>query len=282
MIKLRVNPLFLLILVLFFLGGMIKDLIIAFSLVFLHELVHMITARKAGFKVGKIELFPFGGVAEYSGLIEMEPWQEIKVAFAGPLFNLILAGFFLIIQYLGLKAEIYTLLFKYNFMIGIFNLIPALPLDGGRVLRALLANKFGFKKGTLIAIKTAKTLAFIGGVIAVLVIIFNISNVWFLLLAFFVYGASIKEKEQVIYRLLEYLIHREEIVKDFKVKPVLHQVVRGSLNVRDIIYHINPTKYNVFYVLDSDLKITGIITETKLVHSFFQLNNKDLKVIDIV
>jgi stage IV sporulation protein FB len=76
--------------------GIFWESIIAFSLVFVHELVHSYAAHKLGYDILRIEIFPFGGVAEYLGLVAMEPLNEIKIAIVGPLFNLITAVVFFI------------------------------------------------------------------------------------------------------------------------------------------------------------------------------------------
>ncbi len=281
-LSLRVNPLFLLILILFILTGMFMEVVVAFILVFMHELVHLIAAYRAGYSIRRIEIFPFGGVAEYSGLIEMAPWQEIKIALAGPLFNLILAGFFILVEHKLGASALTSLIIKYNLLIGGFNLLPALPMDGGRVLRAILVNKLGFQKGTLWAVKFAKKMAVIGVIAASIALVYNLANVMVLFVGFFVYGAALKEEKQIVYRLLNYLTHREEIIRDFKVKPALNQVVRGELSVGEVVYFINPTRYNLFYVLDPEMRLAGILTETRLVNSFFRMKDKEIKVIDLV
>ena len=101
-LTIKVNPLFLLVFFLFFLLDMMAEALVAFGLVIIHEFAHLIMAYSAGYKVGRIEIFPFGGMAEYSGFLEMEPWQEIRVALAGPVFNLFLPFcfiFFFILVY---------------------------------------------------------------------------------------------------------------------------------------------------------------------------------------
>ncbi len=289
-VTLRVNPLFLLVVSLFALAGMLIEAIIAFLLVVLHEIIHLIVARHYGYNVNKIELFPFGGMAEYSGLLEMEPLQEIKIALAGPLFNLFLGVLFYFLMIEGfipsksiiLNPDIINLIIEYNLVIASVNFIPALPLDGGRVLRALFVRKMGFKKGTNLAVKIAKIIAFIVGFSGFIILFFNQSNIWILVLSFFVYGAALKEEKQIVYYLLSYLTHREKIMQEVKIRELAAQVVRDELTIREVLYTINPIKYNLFFVIDKGCSLQGILTETELLGSFFRQQNRELRLVDVL
>ncbi|QTL97264.1 hypothetical protein GM661_04345 [Iocasia frigidifontis] len=279
---LRVNPLFLLVLLLFFFVGMIKEALIAFTIVFLHELIHIIFARYLGYSFTRLELFPFGGMAEYKGLLEMEPIKEIIVSMAGPMANLLAFAFLLFYQLTTHKQnEILQIFINYNLIIASINLIPALPLDGGRVLRGLLVLKIGFKRGTLAAVKISKYIAFICGIFALLAIVLARSNIWILCLAFFVYTAALKEEKQILYYFLRFLTQRSDFLGDMKVKELAGEVVDISLPVREAVYYINPSRYNLFFVVDKG-DISGIITETKLLKTYFCHHKKDILIKDIL
>lgn len=282
--ELKVNPLFLLVFLVFAWAGLFAQAVVAFSLVFLHELVHWLIAARAGYRVRKIELFPFGGMAEYDGLLEMEPGQEIKVALVGPLFNLVLALLFYLLISRGLiiKHQIVDLLYEYNLLIGCFNLLPALPLDGGRILRALLVQRLGFQRGSIQAVRIAKTLAVIGGIIGVIVLVLNRSNIWFVFMAFFVYGAASQERKQLIFYLLSYLTHRREFVRELRVKEIDAHIVKDDLSLKEVLYSINPGRYNLFFALDQRFQLAGILTESQLITSFFAQTERELSVSDLI
>lgn len=115
----------------------------------LHELAHSVVARMHGLKIAGITLFLFGGVAELESE-PSDPVTELRVAIVGPLASLCLAGLFwssaLIARILGLGpsvAVVLSYLALINLILALFNLAPALPLDGGRVFRALLWRKTG-------------------------------------------------------------------------------------------------------------------------------------------
>ena len=134
-----------------------------FVFVALHELAHSVVAQRYGLRVRGILLLPIGGIASLERMPE-EPRKEAAIAVAGPAFNLVVAGilFAFITWHPGITFDIVkleanptpfakgiVLLFQVNFMLGAFNLIPAFPMDGGRIFRAILgASGMSFMKAT--------------------------------------------------------------------------------------------------------------------------------------
>lgn len=181
--------------------------LLLFLCVVLHELGHAFTAKFFHISTKKITLLPIGGVASLEKIPE-KPEQELLVSIAGPLVNLLIAFvlfLFLPIQYyMGLDAEnlaallesprLDTLLFYLwiaNIMLVVFNLIPAFPMDGGRVLRALLAMFMGRLKATELA-------SGIGRAIAVLFLILGLFyNPFLVLIALFIYVGAYSENQMV-------------------------------------------------------------------------------------
>jgi Zn-dependent protease/CBS domain-containing protein len=148
-------------------------IIILFSIVVLHELGHALTAAKFGIRTRSITLLPIGGVATMESMPD-KPWQEFLVAIAGPAVNVGLALIcFALLQIFPqpetseiIPESLLTRLFYVNVGLAIFNLLPAFPMDGGRVLRALLAMRLDFAKATKIAANIGKgfaiLMAFVG------------------------------------------------------------------------------------------------------------------------
>ncbi len=274
MVRIKINPLFLLTAFLFVIVGLYLEMLLAFCIVFLHEIAHVIMAKIRKYKILKVEIFPFGAMAEYQGLLEMDPVSEIKIALAGPFLNL----FFAVVGwFIGLE-----LFFKYNLIIALFNLIPALPLDGGRVLRAILVKKYGLKTGTKLAVKAARFFAVAGFIIGLIGLLRNESNLLVLFIAFFVYGAAVKEKNNLFYNIYSYLSKRKDYIKRQQVKNVFCRVIRENILLKDVISIIIPDKYNIFYVLDSDSKIIAMLSETNLLDAFFSQKDKVTRIIDII
>lgn len=157
----EINLSFLLLLGLVFIayGGLIGVVIVclAFGSVLLHELGHAIVARRLGVHVSGIELGFFGGAAKMVQLPRTAN-HELAIAAAGPAVSLMLGG-----AGLGLAALTHIPLFAMigwiNLVIAGFNLIPALPMDGGRILRALLTRKMDFVRATDLAVDVARVVA---------------------------------------------------------------------------------------------------------------------------
>ena len=165
----EVNLTFLLMLgaVLLWMGGLpgVFVVLLAFASVLLHELGHALVARRLGVRVAGIELHFFGGAAKMADQPRSSR-DEIFIALAGPAVSFALAGLGWAL-YAATGATFFYLIGWINTLLGAFNLIPAMPMDGGRVLRALLTRRFSFFKATDIAVKVARGFAIVLGIYGV-------------------------------------------------------------------------------------------------------------------
>jgi Zn-dependent protease len=145
-------------------------LCLAFGSVLLHELGHALVARRLGVHVSGIELSFFGGAAKMMQLPRSAN-HEIEIAAAGPAVSLMLAGVGLglgAVLHGPLLGPLFWAIGSINLVLAGFNLIPALPMDGGRILRALLTRKMGFVRATDIAVKVARVVAVGFGIVGLL------------------------------------------------------------------------------------------------------------------
>lgn len=140
-------------------GGLLGVFVVslAFGSVLLHELGHAVIARLLGVHIAGIELGFFGGAAKMEG-IPRRPNHEIAIAIAGPIVSLVLAGVGLGLGAL-VHSELISMLGWINLVLAGFNLLPALPMDGGRILRAFLAKRTSFVRATDQAITVARVFA---------------------------------------------------------------------------------------------------------------------------
>jgi Zn-dependent protease len=122
-----------------------------FGSVILHELGHSMAARMYGIRTRDITLYPFGGVAAIESM-PRNPKHELVIALAGPAVNGVLFAFFLF-AFVFAGGSLFATLAAMNLIMGVFNLIPAFPMDGGRVLRALLVQRMGWFQGSELAIR---------------------------------------------------------------------------------------------------------------------------------
>lgn len=139
---------------------------IAFGSVLLHELGHALVARSLGVPIGGIELHFFGGAAKMVGMPKNEN-HEIAIAAAGPVVSFALGGIGALL-YTTTGLAVFGLFMWVNVMLGTFNLVPALPMDGGRIFRALLTKRYSFFRSTEIAVMVARGFAVLLGVYGLL------------------------------------------------------------------------------------------------------------------
>jgi Zn-dependent protease len=151
-------------------GGVaaIAVVLLSFASVVLHELGHALVARHLGVNVSRIELHFFGGAAQMTDQ-PRSAGDEIAIAAAGPAVSFALAGLSLLLaQVTG--AWLFQLLAWINLILGAFNLVPALPMDGGRILRAILSRRMGFLRATETSVVVARVFAVALGVFALVTV----------------------------------------------------------------------------------------------------------------
>lgn len=174
-----------------FLGGLALTALL-FGSILLHELGHSVIARRRRVPIEGIELHLFGGVAKMTAP-PRSPADEIAIAIAGPLVSLALAAVFLAGTFaLGASAPTWMAwIGGVNLLLGLFNLLPALPMDGGRVFRAILAKRKGLVPGTKLAVKVSRFIA------AMFVVIGVLWNPWLLALAVLIWVLGSSELAQM-------------------------------------------------------------------------------------
>ena len=211
-----------------------------FVAVLIHELSHSLVAKRLGAKVREIVLFIFGGVASIEKLPK-EPKKEFTIAIAGPLASLILSLFIF-------APNRFLHIFGYfNLILAIFNLIPAFPMDGGRVLRSLLAKKFGYIRATMISANVGKALAIFMGIFGLLY------NIWLTLISFFIYIGAVEEEKAVT---LEGLLSNYKVGEVMTPNPIC---ITPDTRVRDVINLMLKRKH-LGYPVVKDGKLIGIVT----------------------
>lgn len=270
-IRIVLNPFFLVLLALLGIAGYLPHGVVLFGIVFLHELAHTIVAFAYGMPLSSIELLPFGGVASSEGFQNPDPFAEAMVALAGPLTNGVLCLLALAVApYRVIPAMWHGYFLRANCMLGLFNLIPALPLDGGRVLRGYLALKIGYRRATERAALIGRVLAVCMGFAGGLGFYFGHINISLLVLAIFIYISAGREQRMAGYVFVRYLARKKQELEEFGVLPTEQLVAYGDVPVKDIVRHFVPKRYHIVLVMDEAGDIIGFATEMEVVNSFFE------------
>ncbi len=194
-----------------------------FCFVTLHELCHSIVAQKFGIRVKEITLLPIGGVASMAKMPD-RPSEEFFISIAGPLLNIAVIVIFYFPLYFLLGPSVlysfftkgpsihtwsHVLVYIYwiNLILAVFNMIPAFPMDGGRILRSIMARRMGYQKATRIAVNFGHIFALIFGYLG-----FIHWNIILIAIAVFIYMAASSEELQVDIR---------ETLKKFMIKDII-------------------------------------------------------------
>jgi len=234
-------------------------IVLVFAGVLLHELGHSLVARHYGEHVQDIMLLPIGGVSRTE--IPEDPKQEIVMAFVGPLISLMLGALFFLISIAlnysldfmdfvrgqgSITENLIPILFYVNIMLGLFNLAPVFPMDGGRVLRGILSLTMEPIRATRIAVG-------IGQFIAILMFFFGIFYDWWLaLIAIFLYfGAEAEEQGTILHRLLHRVPARAVMLEHF-------ESVSPGDSLGNLVEKLCHSSQDDFPVLDSG-RLVGLL-----------------------
>jgi Zn-dependent protease/CBS domain-containing protein len=238
-------------------------ILLLFLCVLLHEFGHALAARRYGIPTPDITLLPIGGVARLQRMPD-KPSQELVVALAGPAVNVVIAlilalllgrttGLAELAQLEDPRVSLLAKLLSVNIALVVFNLLPAFPMDGGRVLRALLALRLDYVRATQIAASIGQGFAFLLGFWGLF------TNPLLIFIAFFVYlGASQEAKVVQMRELAQGLPVSAAMVRDIKTLPL-----EAKLN--DAVDVLLSTSQHDFPLLDENSKVYGILTRDTLI-----------------
>lgn len=256
-------------------------IILLFACVTLHEFGHAVVAQRLGVNVRHITLMPLGGVASLEQMPE-KPLHEFLIAIAGPIVNFVIALLLLPVLILtGRLVELLspdvlnavttgmatpsllnliTYLFFINITLGLFNLLPAFPMDGGRILRALLGMTMSNVQATRIAV-------FIGRIIAILLALWGLSQQTLipLLIAFFIYMVGGAEREAVESKSVLSNIKAGDALTPEAVSLYTSERVDRAV---DLIMNSYQTDYPV---MDLSGKFVGVLTRARLIRALKEI-----------
>ena len=272
----RISKLFIPYIILLIILGFKGEIIIAFLLVIIHELTHYITARTLGFSGFDIEILPIGAVLKMKQLDEASPKEDLIISLSGPMLNLLLAVIFYGL-FIKTNIKVFHLIYSSNLAIGVFNLIPAFPLDGGRVLRDILSYKTIYRKANEISIRVSMVLGSVFMFIYFVSVNLNKSNLNLGLIALFILVSSIKEKERIVYLIMGYIIKKKHrfINKGYIENRSMSVFCNKDLLL--VLGIIDKNKYNIFTVLDENMNVLEILYEEEILEAIKTYGNISLK-----
>jgi Zn-dependent protease/CBS domain-containing protein len=256
----------------------IAFIILLFLCVLLHEFGHVFAARHYGVQTPDVTLLPIGGVARLERIPE-EPTQELVIALAGPAVNLVIG----IVIWLALGGlipvegyevqnpgiSLFSRLAWVNFFLVLFNLIPAFPMDGGRVLRALLAYRMGYGRATQVAASIGQGVAFLLGILGLF------GNPILLFIALFVYLGAAGEAHATQMRQ----VSRGMIVSDAAVTAF--ESLSPLSRVEDAVRCLIRTTQHEFPVVDGSGRMRGVLTRDAIIRALSEYG-PDVPVVEVM
>ncbi len=253
-----IHPLFLILAVFFVLLGKGLYFITILIVVLLHEYAHYFVAKMLGYKLKNICLLPYGAQLNLSKSI-FNSKDEILIAIAGPLINFILAIFCIALWWLFPVTYVYTEMFvEANLIIAIFNLLPLVPLDGSRVLLAVL-NRFGKRVVGYKILNILNIVVSISLFCFFLISLFYSMNLSLGIIAIFIFMGAFEKNESYQYSSL-FAYSKAEFLQKSALK-IKYFAVTKKISKLKIYRLINQNYYLVLVVLDDNLKPIKYIYE---------------------
>lgn len=259
--KIAIHPLFLMLATIMIALGYIEQFFIIFSVVTIHELAHIVTAKIYGANLHKIIIYPIGEMAIIKNLFLVKPLKRIAIICAGPIINIVLGFIFMVLG----SSEILKFISITNFSIAAFNSLPIYPLDGGKLIHLIASNSIGILKSNEIIITISKLFILIiitMGIIQIILYPFNIS-----LISLGIYLKSSIKKEEFNLSLdfFEIIFNKSELIKRYKCICTNILTVSENACIKDILKYLKIDKFYRIYIVDENLNLLGVITENQLI-----------------
>lgn len=248
--------------------GLLPQILLIFAAVLLHELAHLVMAFLLEIKVSEIEILPFGGQERIEDFLALEPGKEIYLALAGPVFSLTLAG---TLHFAGLITSPWRETFiNTNLILGLCNSLPALPLDGGRALQAILSEKIGYRKANCITARIGQGIGLIVAGVGGYLIWKEYQGMEYLVVGLFLFWAAGREAKLFNYAFMRFLVQKKKELARSGFLPAQHLVSTPAILVKDLLNTTRPASYLVVLVVDEDQQVTAMISEAELIEMLLE------------
>lgn len=244
-----------------------KTFFLACASIIIHEFSHIIVAKYKGSRFNNLQFHIYGAKVELMDLDELTNKDKLIIYIAGATANFILMTIFGIISYHSNK-EIFTILTEVNFGLAVFNLLPAYPLDGARILEIILSRKITYKRAQGI-------ISIISYIVAAMFIVFGLVegiffnnwNISLLIAGIIIIDITLTEEKANMYILMGNMFKkRNNIIKNgfIENRTISVYYKQGLVKMLTII---DKNRFNTFYVLDDELKLIYILNEDELVEA---------------
>ncbi|UVI28115.1 site-2 protease family protein [Paenibacillus spongiae] len=282
-----IHPLFVLVMLASVMTGYFVELLTLFGIVLVHELGHVIVARGYGWTIREVKLLPFGGVAEVEDSGGLPAKEEAAVVLAGPLQNVWMGAAAWGLGQLGWwNNEWASYVVQANIMIGVFNLLPILPLDGGKMLQVLLSRWLTYHQMLLWGARISLLLS-AGMVLYAFLPIIKAGGTGIqlnlLAVGIFLFMTNWTYNRNIPYLFLRFLTSRaaastRHIVRGVWAQPI---VVSKRHTVTAALRLFKRDQYHLIVVMEERGRIVAVLPEQRLVNGFLEDGKPDRAVCDL-
>lgn len=269
-VNLRVHYLFLLPLLVWAATGHLLPGALTFLSVLVHEFGHLAVAKQLGYTPKEVQLLPFGGVASLEENLGLDPQAEMRIALAGPWTSLLLIGAGVLLRALFPTQELFELFLQMNITLVLFNLLPALPLDGGRIYRAYLVAELGFRAGTIRAVRASRYCSLVFFLTGAALILVSPLALNLVIMAAFLYVSSRRILAESSLQLLAYLGSKQRELAKAGTMPTAILAVATDCQAGDLLQYFIPKKYHLIYVLGEGGRVLGVVSEEQVLQAIFE------------
>lgn len=254
--KFVVYPSFIILLIAAVIFGYIEEFIILLFVVLLHELSHVFVAVCMRLKIENITFMPMGLFAVIKDMDFLPSLNRICIIAVGPFINILIW----LVFSLAFKGE-YLFFTKCNLMIGLFNLLPIFPLDGGRLLQIIFGNIVGVLTINKLILKFSKVVSVFLIILGFFQIVLYSLNISLLCIGVYIYKINANEHLQLTYDFYKVLLYKTNNQRNIiSIKNIL---VNKNTKIQNIVYKFSFDKFYVLNIVDND-KITKTITEKEI------------------
>jgi stage IV sporulation protein FB len=279
-VTLSLHPLFVLVMLTSVLTGHFIEIMTLFTLVFIHELGHATAASLLGARVLSIQMLPFGGVAVIEDQGKLNVWKEIVIALAGPLQNGIMIIILLWFRNVsGAEHDYINYIIQGNTVIALFNLLPILPLDGGKILQALISLSLSYHRTLVWTFRASIVTSLLFCMYGISPLLRQNGSVHLNMLAIgiFLLYSNIVDYRNIPYRFIRFLLGRDELF--------YREAAKGSIALPIVslpVKHLEPVlrlfrrdRYHMVYVMNEQGRIVAVLPEQRLIRSYFAARPPD-------
>jgi len=265
-VDIKVNELLILLILVAFIYGQGMEVSTVFFVLLGHEIAHVVVARMLGLKVKEIDLLPFGGTVRLESVFELNPMHEIWVALSGPIFNVWMALSYVALGEAGIinvgQKDFFV---QANLMLAGFNMLPALPLDGGRIIRALLSRGLGFRRATNHTANCGIILGMMISAIGIYTFESGIINPTLLITPVFLIYSAIMEKKTATYIFLRSISYKRDTLLKYGTMQVEDMVALYDIPLKEVLEKFAVHRYHNVRVVDEQFRQKGVLTEAQII-----------------